>query len=94
MPHVLRCVIWKTVLLYPRLKKQGLDELLMKIESVLESEMSLTTIHVPFDRGDIVSYIHERGVIVEESHTDTGTHITVRIPDFLLEVLDEFLVKG
>ncbi len=76
------------------LKQQGLDELLMKIESVLESEMSLTTIHIPFDRGDIVSSIHERGVIVEESHTDTGTQITARIPDFLVEILDEFIVKG
>ncbi|MDF1513797.1 MAG: GTPase HflX [Anaerolineae bacterium] len=74
------------------LKQQGLDELLVKVESALESEMTLVDITVPFDRGDIVSLLHERGVIIKESHTDTGTQMTVRIPDFLVEQVDEFLV--
>ena len=76
------------------LKQQGLAMLLAQIESVLESEMTLANILVPFDRGDIVSLVHERGVILEENHTNAGTHMTVRMPDYLLDVLDEFLVKG
>jgi GTP-binding protein HflX len=76
------------------LRQQGLDTLLAKVEDVLESEMTLANICIPFDRGDIASLLHERGVILEEKHTSDGTQMTVRIPDFLLESLDEFLLRG
>ena len=56
--------------------------------------MTLTNIRVPFDRGDIVSLVHERGVILKENHTGAGTHLTVRIPDYLRESLDAFIVEG
>jgi GTP-binding protein HflX len=75
------------------LKQQGLVELLTKIETVLESEMTLTSIQIPFDRGDVVSLLHERGVILEEKHSNEGTHMLIRIPDYLMEVLEEF-IKG
>ncbi len=76
------------------LRKQGLAALLIKIEAELEPEMKLANILVPFDRGDIVNFVHERGEILEENYTNAGTKMTVRIPEYLLEYLDEFLVKG
>ena len=76
------------------LKHQGLEALLQKIESVLESEMSITSLRVPFERGDIVSMVHERGVILEENHSGEGTHLRVRIPDNLRESLSAFIIKG
>jgi GTP-binding protein HflX len=76
------------------LKKQGLEELLHHIEVVLESEMTITRILVPFDRGDIVSLVHERGVILEEHHENSGTYITARLPDNLRESLDTYIVRG
>lgn len=73
------------------LKQQGLDALLSEIESALESEMTLVKISVPFDRGDIVSVLHERSVILDEQHTGSGTEITARIPDYMMESLDAFI---
>ena len=76
------------------LKQQGFVELLDKIESVLESEMMVVEILVPFERGDVVSMVHERGVIIEEKHTGEGTHLIARAPDYLRESLESFITKG
>lgn len=72
---------------------QGLDELLVAIEEVLESEMGQIKVLVPFERGDLVSLIHERGLIERETHSAEGTYIVGQMPDHLIPLLSEFRVS-
>ena len=70
----------------------GLDALLAEIEVALESEMRWVSVLVPFDRGDLVSLIHERGLIEQETHSAEGTHIIAQVPDALAPQLAPFSV--
>ncbi len=69
---------------------RGLPELLAEIETVLESEMQRITVLLPFDRGDLVSLFHERGLIEDETHSVAGTHIEGRLPEHLIHQLEPY----
>jgi GTP-binding protein HflX len=72
------------------LSGQGLDDLRSEIEEVLESEMVHIRVLLPFSRGDLVSLIHERGLIESENHQAEGTYIVGQVPDFLATQLTEY----
>jgi GTP-binding protein HflX len=65
----------------------GLEGLLTRIEEVLSEELVEVELLLPYQRGDLVSTIHQRGIIAEEEHLADGTHITGRIP---ARILSEF----
>ncbi|MGC9469877.1 MAG: GTPase HflX [Anaerolineae bacterium] len=69
---------------------RGLNELLEEIEEIMESEMQHIRVLLPFERGDLVSLMHERGLIEEETHSADGTHIVGQIPDHLAAQFTEF----
>lgn len=73
---------------------QGLEDLLAEIETVMEAEMEHVKVLLPFERGDLVSLIHERGLIEEETHHSDGTYIEAQVPDYLAPHLTEFAVSG
>ncbi|MBN1876208.1 MAG: GTPase HflX [Anaerolineae bacterium] len=72
------------------MKGQGLDTLLENVEEVLEAEMRRIKVIIPFERGELVSLFHERGLISEERHLPEGTYILGRIPDHLVAQFEEF----
>jgi GTP-binding protein HflX len=57
------------------LKKIGLDTLLQKIEEMLFGENNSIELIIPYNRYDVVAYIRENGVVVEEDHTEDGTRL-------------------
>lgn len=57
------------------LKKIGLDTLLKKIEEMLFGENNSIELIIPYNRYDVVAYIRENGVVVEEDHTEDGTRL-------------------
>ncbi len=65
----------------------GLDTLKEQIEEVLEAEMAVVDLLIPFERGDLVSLFHEHGLIEREEHSASGTRIVGRLP---AERLPEF----
>ncbi len=69
---------------------QGLHALLEHVEEVLEAEMRPITVLIPFERGDLVSLFHERGLIQAEEHSVEGTYIEGRIPEHFLPVFEPF----
>ncbi|MGC9399147.1 MAG: GTPase HflX [Anaerolineae bacterium] len=71
----------------------GLEELKARIEEVLESEMVRVDALLPFERGDLVSLFHERGLIEEEEHLAEGTHIVGRLPSEFTAHFAPYLVK-
>jgi len=57
----------------------GVGELLAAVADRLEVAKVELSFTVPYDRGDVVSAIHEVGDVVEETHTAAGTELLVKL---------------
>jgi GTP-binding protein HflX len=49
---------------------------------------------LPYDRGDLVSQIHEHGEILSSEHTGEGTHISARVNRGLAGALAQYAVAS
>jgi GTP-binding protein HflX len=72
---------------------QGLEDLLAEIETVMEAELCQVKVLLPFARGDLVSLIHERGLIEIETHHPEGTYLEAQVPDYLAAHLEAYAVS-
>lgn len=69
---------------------EGIAELEAQLELFLNSLDSHVTLHVPFDRGDIVAKVHELGTVIAEDYDAEGTKLEVRLPNVVAGELQEF----
>jgi GTP-binding protein HflX len=58
----------------------GLKSLMLQIESTLSLSMRTIRVLIPYSRGDLVAYIHERGLILNDTHTENGIILETRLP--------------
>jgi GTP-binding protein HflX len=58
----------------------GIDTLLDAIDAELRHHMAPVDLLIPYARGELVSYIHEHGIVDQEEHTGDGTHLQGRLP--------------
>jgi len=72
----------------------GLETLKLRLEEALEAEMARVKVQLPFERGDLVSLFHERGLIQTEEYQEQGTYIVGRIPHTLLPQFEAYQVKA
>ena len=72
----------------------GIDELLHRLEAELSKLGVEVTLDIPFDRGDVVSQVHERGEVIEETYGEAGTHLVARLPRDVVEEISRFVVTG
>jgi GTP-binding protein HflX len=73
---------------------EGIEEMLATIETMLEEEWPQVAVCVPFTAGELVALFHERGTIDSEEHTPQGTLINGRIPPYLAQRFEKFLVRS
>ncbi|MEN9324476.1 MAG: GTPase [Actinomycetota bacterium] len=71
----------------------GMDTLLKAIESSLPKPRVEVTVTIPFNRGDLVSAIHERGEILSETYSEEGTLIHARVDGAIAKKLDDMETK-
>ncbi len=71
----------------------GLKDLLDAIGHVLAENMIMMSLLVPYTQGDVLSAIHNRGVMVSERHIEKGIEITARVPLRLAGQLAGFVIK-
>jgi GTPase len=71
---------------------EGIAELRSAIEQALPLPSVELHALVPYDRGDLVSAVHERGLILSETHENEGTALHVMVPDRLAAELAPFRV--
>ena len=69
---------------------EGIPELLSSIEEVLDNELVSVEVLLPYGRGDLLALIHQRGVILRESHESAGTRVNGRVPSSLLPRLEAY----
>jgi len=70
----------------------GLDALLEEIEKVLAEGMVYLQVQLPYDRGDLSAFFHERGTVVEISHNGQGVAMEGYLPRRWLERFRPYLV--
>jgi len=73
---------------------EGIDELLAKLEPELPRPQVDVEVLLPYDRGDLVSQIHENGEILNTEHTGDGTLITARVNAGLAGALQQYAVAS
>lgn len=69
---------------------KGIDELLVLIEATMVSLLRPIEVHIPYERGDLLSLFYERGQVDREKHTGTGVHLQGRLPRRLIPVFEPF----
>ncbi|RRJ87952.1 GTPase HflX [Gulosibacter macacae] len=72
----------------------GVDALLERIAEmlpVLDVEIELV---IPFDHGDLVSLVHNRGGVITQSHESDGTHLRARVHPDQLGMFEPYRVGG
>jgi GTP-binding protein HflX len=72
---------------------QGLPTLLARIEGVLQATHQTMQLLIPYDRGDLVSLLHEQAIIHHENHQADGTRLTVHVPEHLRELVQPFQLE-
>ena len=72
----------------------GLPTLLKAIESSLPRPSVEIHLTIPFDRGDLVSAIHQKGEILSESYSEFGTIIHARVDGGLAEEIGKLPQSG
>jgi GTPase len=58
----------------------NIDELLERIEAMLERGFLRMRVRIPYDQAQLVDLFHRKGTIASERHTDKGTLITGSLP--------------
>jgi GTPase len=66
---------------------RGLSELRSAIAEVLPRPSSEVTVLLPYDRGDLVSRIHDAGEVLEETHNGEGTLMRAQVSPLLASEL-------
>jgi GTP-binding protein HflX len=68
----------------------GVDELKATIEAALPRPDVAVDVTIPFDRGDLVSEVHEHGEIAASTYTDLGTTMRAQVPAWLAARLTDY----
>lgn len=63
------------------LKGEGLAELLTTIEQVFKEAMVSVKLFLPYREGEMINWLHSRGVVQSEEHTETGVKMEVHVPE-------------
>ncbi len=64
--------------------KANLDLLLAEIDRALRSRMAAIDVQIPYERGDLVAFLHEHGTVESVTHSESGTHLVGHLPIELL----------
>ena len=69
---------------------EGIAELRAAVEAALPLPAVEITALVPYDRGDLVSAVHDTGLIVSQAHEETGTLLHAHVSERLAAELAPF----
>ena len=70
--------------------RDGIADLVSRIGLVASSQEETLELLIPFDRGDLVSFAHQRCTILNEEYTEKGTVLMVRAGTQAAAKLKEF----
>jgi GTP-binding protein HflX len=68
----------------------GIHGLVEQIEARLPRPQREVDVLLPYDRGDLVSRLHDQGEILAEEHTPHGTRVHARVKEALAGELEPY----
>lgn len=71
----------------------NIESLIDMIKDHIFQNYVKATFLIPYDRGNLVSYLNEVATVFETEYTETGTKITVECSSHDIERLSEYLIK-
>ncbi|MBP1889578.1 GTP-binding protein HflX [Clostridium moniliforme] len=74
-------------------KEINLEELLNEIEKKLPYNLKKVEYVIPYDKGDVVSFLHRNGRILKEEYIDSGTALTVEVDDEAFNRTKEYIIN-
>lgn len=69
------------------LEKTGLEGVLAAIGRALSASMVEIELFVAYDKGELLSLLYDRGVVLDEAHEAGGVRLRARVPEWLAERL-------
>jgi GTP-binding protein HflX len=73
---------------------EGMEELLLKIETLLPRPELFVKVLLPYSRGDLVSRIHSEGKVSKLEHREDGTYVETLVKPGLASELDAYLLNA
>jgi GTP-binding protein HflX len=73
---------------------EGIEELLERIAATIPSPAIELTLLVPYERGDVVSSMHDRAVVLSTDYEEAGTRVRVLVHQADEAALGEFVVPA
>ncbi|GAB3754603.1 GTPase HflX [Yimella radicis] len=71
----------------------GFAELLELIDRELPRPQIRVEVLLPYDRGDLLSRLHDEADVISSEHTGEGTHVHAKVNPSLESALEEYLVR-
>jgi GTP-binding protein HflX len=75
------------------LRGDGMDELLARIESAIFRDLRPVRLLIPYDRGDLVSYLSEKTPVSERAYTEEGTRVDTQLQEADYRRLARYIVR-
>jgi GTP-binding protein HflX len=69
---------------------EGVDELLAAIDGILPRPSIELDLLVPYERGDVVTMLHEKNTVLSTDYEESGTHVRALVNPEFEERLEEF----
>lgn len=73
---------------------EGVEELQARIAEMLPVREIEVELVIPYQRGDLVSMLHDQGGVLREVHDTDGTHIRARVHPDQMGLFDPYRVAG
>lgn len=71
---------------------RGLQGLLACVEKVLDEDLVTLDLLLPYQRGDLLALLHQRGTVESERHDPRGTRVTAKVAWSLASRFEPYLV--
>jgi GTP-binding protein HflX len=72
---------------------EGVDELLARIATLLPTPQLQVDALIPYDRGDLIALVHERGQVDSLEYEESGTRLRARVDAEEHAALEPYLVE-
>jgi len=84
----------RDAVLVSALTSEGIDELRQRIERAFRAQLERVELLVPYDRGAVLSELHDVAGDLEREDTGEGVRVRARVPSAVAERLRPYELNG
>ena len=67
--------------------------LLRVIGELLKAQLSHVELLIPYNKGDLVAWVYESGIVEKKGHTATGVRLTANVPPRVASSLSDYAIE-